>query len=88
MAVASVLFKGVLIRSTLNGRVSKYELEAFLVVIVYFLVYSLANGHFGSFVEGRICWMVIALALVTAAGTEGQPVNELIWWFCFEFRTH
>lgn len=38
-------------RSTLSGRVSKYELEALLVVVAYFLFSSLADGHFGSFVE-------------------------------------
>lgn len=70
VAVASVFFKGVLIHSTLNGRVSQNELEALLVVVAYFLVSSLANGHFGSFVEGRICWVVIALVLVIAAETE------------------
>ena len=76
VAVVSVFVKGALMRSTLNGGVSQFELEALLIVVAYFLVSSLANGHFGSFVEGRICWIVIALVLAISAGTEDQSVNE------------
>jgi len=72
MAIGSVLFKGVLMRSHLDDSISEREVATLILVVAYFLVSSLANGHFGSFVEGRICWIVIAFILAILPGNEYQ----------------
>ena len=49
----------------LNSRNDKgrQEIASLILVLGYFVISSFANGHFGTFVEGRISWITAALLL-------------------------
>ena len=40
------------------------EIISLILILVYFTCSSLVNGHFGSFVEGRISWIIVAFLVV------------------------
>ena len=52
---------------------SVYELEALLVVL---LVTSIVNGHFGSFVEGRLWWILVGVSTGYVLSKQERYINR------------